>query len=180
MIKIQNPKIKGQNYKSKLKIMSKLIITAIIVAIVIGSGAFYGGMKYVQSNSPAGGPQGFSQSDFEEFRNLSPEERQERFEQMGSAGMIGMRGARPGDRTGSGFANGEIILKDESSITVKLLDGGSKIVFYSDSTEVGKFTSGSPDDLEIGNSVMINGKANEDGSITAQSIQIRPEMNSTQ
>jgi len=156
----------------------KKLLPIIIAIIIIGGGAFYGGMKYAQSDcdSPVSAPQGFSQSDFEESRNLSSEERQERFEQMGSAGMIGIRGTRSGDEAGSGFANGEIISKDESSITVELPDGGSKIVFYSDSTEIGKFTSGTSDDLEIGKSVTINGEANEDGSVTAQSIQLRPEI----
>lgn len=158
----------------------KKLLPIIIAIIIIGGGVFYSGMKYAQNNSPAGGPQEFARGNFEEFRNLSSQERQERFEQMSSAGMIGMRGTRSGSGTGSSFTNGEIISKDESSITVKLPDSGSKIVFYSDSTEVGKFTSGSSDDFEIGKSVMVNGKANEDGSITAQSIQIRPEINPAQ
>ena len=154
----------------------KKLLPIIITLVIIGAGAFYGGMKYAQSKST----QGFTQGDFQNLSNLSPEERQQRFQQIGSAGMLGMRGARTGDETVSGLANGEIISKDESSITIKLPDGGSKIVFYSGSTEVGKFTSGSPDDLEIGKSVTINGKANEDGSITAQSIQLRPEINLVQ
>lgn len=151
----------------------KKLLPIIIAIIIIGGGAFYGGMKYAQSKSP----QGFTQGDIEDMRNLSPEERQQRFQQMGSAGIIaGMRGARTGDGTGSGFADGEIISKDETSITVELPDGGSKIVFYSDSTEINKFTSGTSDDFEIGKSVMVNGEANEDGSVTAQSIQLRPEI----
>jgi len=150
----------------------KKILPIIIIIIIIGAGAFYGGMKYSQSKTL----QGFAQGNFQNLSNLSPEERQQRFQQMGSAGMIGMRGARSGDGTGSGFANGEIISKDESSITVKLPDGGSNIVFYSESTEVSKFTGGTLDDLEIGKSVIVNGEVSEDGSITAQSIQLRPEI----
>jgi len=154
----------------------KQILPIIIALVIISGGAFYGGMKYAQSKSP----QGFAQGNFQDLRNLSPEERQQRFQQAGAAGMIGLSGGRSGNGTDSGFVAGEVISKDDTSITVKLQDGGSKIIFYSDSAEISKFVSGNATDLEIGKSVVINGKANEDGSVTAQSIQIRPEMNSVQ
>lgn len=156
--------------------MDKKISIIIILAIITGAGAFYGGMKFQQSKGS-----GFiSPADFQNLRNLSPEERQQRFQQMGGSGA-GLRG-QFGGRNGGGVVTGEIISKDDpsasswqaKSVTVKLHDGGSKIVFYSDSTEIGKFASGTSADIEVGKSVMINGSANSDGSITAQSIQIRP------
>lgn len=125
----------------------KKILPIIIALIIIGGGAFYGGMKYTQSKNPQGSA-------------------------LGMPGMD-MKAGRLGNRTNSGFATGEIISKDNQDITIKLRDGGSKIIFYSDNTEVGKFVSGTSDDLEIGKSVTINGKANQDGSITAESIQLR-------
>lgn len=153
--------------------MNKLLPIVIAVAVVIGGGAFYGGMKYAEGRSPSGQ---FSRGD---FQNLSPEERQQRFQELGAnvggalggdhAGGSGFRGGQQG----AGFTAGEIIAKDDKSVTVKLQDSGSKIIFYSDSTEVGKFVIGASDDLEIGESVTINGTANDDGSITAQSIQLR-------
>ncbi len=153
----------------------KKVLPIIIILIIIGGGAFYGGMRYAQSKAP----QGFSQSDLQELRNLSPEERQQRFEQMGTTG-IGFGAGRLGNQADSDLANGEIISKDDQSITIKLRDGGSKIIFYSGNTEVSKFVSGTSDDFEIGKSVTINGKTNEDGSITAQSIQLRPEITPSQ
>ncbi len=141
--------------------MNKLITTVIAVAVVVGGGAFYGGMKYAQSQAPQRNAQG--------FQNLSPEERQQRIQQFSGSGG-GNRG------TGGGFTSGEILSKDDKSITIKMRDGGSKIIFYSDTTEVGKFVNGASSDMEIGKTVSVNGKTNSDGSITAQSIQIRPAM----
>jgi hypothetical protein len=53
-------------------------------------------------------------------------------------------------------------------------DGSSKIVYFSDSTMIGKSTQGAASDLNTGEQVMANGTSNPDGSITAQNIQIRP------
>ncbi len=154
--------------------MNKLITIVIVVAVVVGGGAFYGGMKYAESKSPRGQ---FSRGD---FQNLSPEERQQRFQELGAnaGGAFGgdHQGGPSDRRSGGGFTAGEIISKDDKSITVKMRDGGSKIIFYSNTTEVGKFVNGAPSDLEIGKTVTINGSTNPDGSITAQSIQIRSAM----
>ncbi len=152
--------------------MNKLIIIIIAVAIIVGGGAFYGGMKYAESKSPRGR---LSQADFQNLQNLSLEEREQRLQQLG-ANAGGFRGGSGrGQRSGSGSVAGEIISKDDKSITVKLRDGGSKIVFFSDSTEVLKSASGNINDLEINKNVSINGDANSDGSINAKTIQLRPQ-----
>jgi len=92
-------------------------------------------------------------------------------------------GAQPnGNRlTGkqANVANGEIISIDDVSLTIKLREGGSKIVFYSaSSTPVVQSVIKSPEDLKIGENVLINGKNNTDGSIVAQSIQIQAATSS--
>lgn len=142
--------------------MKKQIITIIGITATVVGGSFYAGVKYGQNKifSSRGGAAAFA--------NLSPGERQARMQQFG-----GGMGTRAGGRADGGFVSGEIISKDDKSITIKLRDGGSKIVFYSGSTEIGKSVNGTTGDLSNGKTVMINGKANSDGSITAQLIQIR-------
>lgn len=132
-----------------------------IVAVVVGSGAFYGGMKYAQGRGGRGN-----------FTKLTPEQRQQFMANAGAGFRGGAGQVRAG--MGDGFTAGEIISKDDKSITIKMPDGGSKIVFYSDTTEVGKSVSGTFIDLKVGETVTTSGTANFDGSITAQSIQIRP------
>lgn len=159
-----------------LYLMKKLLPIIIAVAVIVGGGAFYGGMKYGQSNSPASGSRGdFSQGNFQDLQNLSSEERQARLDELGINAGDGFKG-EAGQRAGGGFVTGEIISSGDNSITVKLQDGGSKIILLSESTEISKFTEGVLNDLEIGKNISITGTANSDGSVTAQSIQLRPQI----
>ncbi len=137
-----------------------IVITSIIIA---GGGLFYGGMKYGQRAS--------AQTGMNNFANLTPEERQMRFQQIGANANGSVRGARNG--SSGGFIAGNVIAKDSSSITLKLRDGGSKIVFISGTTAITKSATGTVQDLNIGSEVTANGSANTDGSISAQSIQVR-------
>jgi hypothetical protein len=144
--------------------MKKLILF-IIVLIIVGAGAFWGGMKYQQNKIS---------SQRTSFQNLSPEERQQRLRELGANAGAGFRGgAGNGQRSGDSFTAGEIISKDDKSITVKLRDGGSKIIFLSNSTEITKSTPGALSDLEVGKNIIVNGTANSDGSVIAQTIQLR-------
>src|SRR3989338_8495548 len=164
--------------------MNKLIVIVIATAVVVGGGAFFGGMKYAESKSPRGR---LSQTDFQNLQNLSPEERQQRLQELGANAGSFRGGAGSGQRGGGGFTAGEIIAKDDpegeqapygasKSVTVKLQNGGSKIVFLSDSTEITKSVAGALSDLEVGNNITVNGTANSDGSVTAKSIQLRPQQ----
>ena len=145
--------------------MNKIIPTAIIVVILSGGGAFYGGMKYQQSKSPANN---FSRQSFQNLQDLSQEERQQLFQ--GNVGGTLQSGS--GARAGGNFLNGEVIAKDEQSLTLKMPDGGSKIVFLSDSTQISKTVDGLIDDVEIGGQIMVSGEQNSDGSYTAKTIQL--------
>lgn len=133
---------------------SKLIVSVVVAAVVFGGGGYYFGMQAGASQTPARGAGTF-------------------------AGRTGATGRLGG--TGGGAAFGTIVAKDATSITLQLMTGttstslsGSKIVLYDSSTQIGKTVAGSPTDLAVGTNVTVSGTANSDGSITAQSIQIRP------
>jgi hypothetical protein len=143
---------------------NKKIVLVIVVGLIVVGLSFWGGMKYSNSKNPSS-----------QFANRG----QNGFNQNGEM-RIG-QGTRNG--LNGGLVNGEIISKDDKSITVKLRDGGSastqggsKIVFFSPTTEVEKTVDGSIVDIIIGKQVTIMGTANPDGSVSATSIQIRPDL----
>ncbi len=131
----------------------KIIMAVVIAAVIVGGTGFYGGILYGQStntNSRAGlNRQG-----------------------AGFAMGTGQRGG--GEQQNAGFSGGEIIKKDSVSVTIKLNSGSSQIILFSDATKMTKSAEGSAADLTIGEMVTVTGSKNQDGSLTAQSIQIRP------
>jgi len=153
--------------------MNKLILI-IIALIIVSGGTFYGGIKYQENKSE------LSQTDFEGFRNLSPEERMQRMQEAGMgadmSGAVGdhagtFRGG-PGSMGGPGMISGEIIAQNEDSFTIKLNNDSTRIVFISENTQITKSVSGILDDLEQGEQIFVNGSENPDGSYTAQTILI--------
>jgi hypothetical protein len=132
---------------------TKHIAILVVVGLAIGGVAFYGGMQVAKA--------GVNPSPTRSFG--------------GAQGQRGQGAAfAPGGRNAGGVTNGQILSKDATSLTVKLRDGGSKIVFYSASTTVSKMTDGSMADVTQDTNVMIMGTPNADGSLTAQSVQLRP------
>jgi len=139
----------------------KIAIVTITVAIVVGLGGFFGGTVYEKNKLSS---QGLLRANANGQR---------RGPGQGGQGMAFSRGGGPNNQNGD-FVAGQVISKDDKSITIKTNDGGSKIVFFSDSTTIGKSVQGSSGDLSTGEQVMVNGQANPDGSLAAQNIQIRP------
>lgn len=133
---------------------NNLLLTIIIITIA-GAGTFWGGMKYQQSKQP-------SRDDFQVMREMR---------QSNS-----MPTALHGQGEGSGMIRGEIISQDEEGITIKLPDDSSKIVLISENTEINKATEATPDDLTTGDQIMVFGRTNSDGSISAAQIQLNFEL----
>ncbi|MCF7830375.1 hypothetical protein K9M41_00010 [Candidatus Gracilibacteria bacterium] len=129
--------------------MKKLPLAIVIILVALVS--FYVGTKYSKS-----GTSGENSRDFSAMR-----------QRMGG-------GNRTSRRMGGEFLRGEVLNKDEQSITIKLPDGGSKIVFVGSSTEITKSITGTLDDLEVGNQVLSTGEENPDGSYTSTSIRLEP------
>ncbi|MFH1180792.1 MAG: DUF5666 domain-containing protein [bacterium] len=139
--------------------MKKIIPLAAVLVLSVG-GAFYGGMKYQQTKSPLG--------------EFSQGQRQQMFQ--GNVGASFRQGAAGRTAGGMGFLSGEVISIDSQSLTLKISDGSSKIVFFSDSTQISKTAEASKSDIEIGRQITVSGGQNSDGSYTAQSIQLRPGL----
>lgn len=55
-------------------------------------------------------------------------------------------------------------------------DGSSKIVLFSDKTEINKAAEATKEDLKVGEKVAVFGTENSDGSVTAQNIQLNPQL----
>lgn len=143
-----------------------------IIVVVVGAGAFFGGLKVGQMG-------GNRAQAFQNLRNLSPEERQQRLQQFGMNGQLGTNGqGGAGARMGVG-TTGDVISKDDKSFTVKLRDGGTRIVFFSPTTQTMKSVDTTATDVQVGTTVIVNGTSNPDGSVTAQTVQIRPTMTAT-
>ncbi len=85
----------------------------------------------------------------------------------------GSNGTDRGGMMANRGAVGEIISSDGSTMSIKLRDGGSKIVLLTQTTKISKAIDGILSDLVPEKSVIITGINNPDGSITAESISIR-------
>lgn len=144
-----------------MKTEPNYLVTA-VVAVVVGAVAFFGGMQYQMRQRPMMGG---------EFTNRMGGP-------GGPGGQFGSGGTQGGPRAITGMApvSGEIISQDETSITVKMTDGSSKIVILSDQTVINKSSTGAPTDLKTGENVTAFGTQNQDGSITAQSVSIGGAM----
>jgi hypothetical protein len=73
-----------------------------------------------------------------------------------------------------GGTAGQVLSFSGGTMTIKMTDGSTKLVLVGSSTAILKTAQGSAADLSAGTEVVVGGTPNSDGSVTAQSIQIRP------
>lgn len=128
------------------------MLGAMVAVVIVGGGSFYAGMSYAKGQASS-----------------SPTTRV-----AGGAGFAGRGGAARGG-TGGGFTAGQILSVNNGSITIQsAMSSSTEIVLTSPSTQIVKTVSGSASDLTTGASIVVTGSMNSDGSLSAQSIQIRP------
>jgi hypothetical protein len=133
--------------------MVKKILLLVIVAVVAGGLGFWGGSVYSSSKSASSTGTNAARA---------------------AAFAGGARSGRTGASAFGGALTGTILSKDATGLTVQNRAGGSSIVFLAPSTTVSKPTDVTVDSLNVGDNVVVMGKANPDGSIMAASIQVRP------
>ncbi len=138
--------------------MKKIGLYILIAVVIAGGVGFFAGMR-IGSVSGANTGSAFQSGTF-----------------GGGSGSF-MRNGRSGGMQGNGTVAGvagNIIAKDNTSVTVQIPNGSTKIVFYSDTTKIMKSVDGTSSDLTGGENVLVTGTPNQDGSITGETIQIRP------
>lgn len=147
----------------------------ILVVLVIGAGAFLGGT--------------FFQKHQDSLRGLTGAALMEKIAELGSgqatSGVLGdeTRGgpegfAGRGMMGDDGMINGrgtigKITAKTDSTLTVELLNGSTRTINISNSTQIRKTTTGSLADLSVGETVSALGANKSDGSLDASSVQLR-------
>ena len=133
--------------------MKNAMVTTVIVALIAVCAGFFGGMKY---------------GDFQRTQARGAGNRQ--FPTGGNSQTLNRTNGlgRP--------ITGEVISKDDTSITVKTQDGGSRIIILSGATTINKTSDATIQDIVVGTKVGVFGTENSDKSMTAENIQLNPQF----
>jgi hypothetical protein len=127
-------------------------IIAALVLIIVAGGSFYAGTLYGKNQAQAA------------LRAAR---------QRGMPFAQGTPGARQFQGRGMVFGTIEEVGSD-GSLVVKDNNGNRVKVRVTDTTLIEKTISAAPADLQSGEAVMISGTSEQDGSITARSVQVVP------
>ncbi|MBI3366356.1 hypothetical protein HY041_01875 [Candidatus Roizmanbacteria bacterium] len=134
----------------------KNLYSFIFVILIVGVLSFFGGIKYQEDK---GGKLPNQQSGI----NTGGQQRSQFGQRRGSNNGI----FRPTVE--------EIVGTDNTSITVKMQDGSTKIILITNKTTVNKVEQAAKSDLKTGERIAVFGQENSDGSVTAQTIQLNPQ-----
>lgn len=147
------------------------IVLGIILMLVIAGASFYGGMVVGKNQAtasaaavPMNSPEGFQPPDGAAVPGNSTR----------SFGARGQGGAAGDFAAPDGMTFGEIESIDGNTLTLTTQAGGTVMVQVTDTTLIEKNASVEISDLIAGDTVIVSGSDNSDGSITARSVQVAP------
>jgi len=103
---------------------------------------------------------------------MSQVKRMAQFAGMRQQGGQGKMGGGQMMGQGRRHTEGEILSVDDKGVTVKLVDGSSKIVLFSDKTTFATSSTIDKSKVVVGGKVDIVGDPNTDGSVSAASVQL--------
>ncbi|MCK9578070.1 DUF5666 domain-containing protein [bacterium] len=144
-----------------MKKIKKEYIVFLIILVIVTPCSFYGGMKYQEV---------ITNSKMSQMRGQIGQT--QNWQKQGTQAQ----GNTDTNRRGGGLIGGEVLSINDKNIVLKDRSGGSKIVFFSDSTQYLKSISGTLADISVGANITVTGSQNSDGSVTAKSIQIAPQI----
>ena len=155
----------------KINIKKSLNLVTLILVVVVGSAAFFGGVKYQENkiskmNQDSPFAQGNPFSGRNQMGNRNGGNQANNTQNTG----VGEK------RMGNGQVMGEITSVADTSITVKMTDGSSKIILIGEKTSINKASIATKTDLKVGEKVAVFGTPNTDGSVSGTSIQLNPSM----
>jgi hypothetical protein len=146
----------------------KIILGAVVV-VLIAAGSFYGGMVFGKQQATAAAatvpfnfPEGFQPPDGATL----PGDGTGRFGARGQAGAAGGLAAQPG------MLFGAIQSIDGDTLLIVDANGAQKRVQVTNTTLIEKNASVEVGDLAAGETVIVSGSENDDGSVTARSVQV--------
>ncbi len=137
----------------------RMIVGILLVTLVVAGGAFYGGMVYGkgQAQTAFGGPG---------LPGSAPNG-------MGPGGTPPAGLGQPGNAQ-AGMMVGQITEISATGLTITDSNGKQTQIKVSDTTLIEKQASVTLTDLTQGETVMISGSQQSDGSIAARSVQVAP------
>ncbi len=153
--------------------MSKAIkiILGVVVVVAVAAASFYGGMVYGKQQAaqtaavaPMNFPGGFQLPDGATAPGNG----------AGPFGPRGQDGAAGGFAAQPGMLFGEIQSIDGDTLVIADPNGQQTRVQVTNTTLIEKNASVDVSDLETGETVMVSGSENDDGSVTARSVQVAP------